>query len=44
MKRKKERQAAGQEAPMVITPAMLARLVGQIADSVRGLAKKARRR
>jgi hypothetical protein len=42
MKRKKDRRAAGQEAPMVITPRMVARLVGQIITSLRGIAKKAR--
>ena len=41
MKRQTDRQAAGQEAPMVITPRMVGRLVGQIITGFRVLAKKA---
>jgi hypothetical protein len=43
MKREKDRRAAGQEAPMLITGRMLARLIGQIIASLRGAANKARR-
>jgi hypothetical protein len=44
MKREKDRRAAGQEAPMVITPEMVAELIRQIITGLRGVAEKPRRR
>jgi len=41
---KDRRPAVGQEAPMVITPEMVAQLIRQIITGLRGVAKKARRR
>jgi len=44
MKRQKDRRAAGQEAPMVITPEMVAQLIREIITGLRGAAKKAAQR
>jgi hypothetical protein len=42
MKRIEDRGAAGQEAPMVISPRGVARLIRQIATSVRAIARRTR--
>jgi hypothetical protein len=44
MNRKGDRRAAGQEAPMVITPTMVTQLIRQIITGLHGVAKKARQR
>jgi hypothetical protein len=40
MKRTNDRGVSGREAPMVITPRMLARLVRQMATSIRAAATR----
>lgn len=40
MKRIEDRGAAGQEAPMVISPRMVARLIRQIVTTLRAIARK----
>jgi len=44
MNRESDRRAAGQEAPMVITPGIVAQLIRQIIAGLHGVAKKARQR
>ena len=44
MKRQKDRRASGQEAPMVMTPEMVAQLIRQVITGLRKAAKKARQR